>query len=916
MAPFVNRAGALASLSEHAAFLDEGHGSTVLVQGEAGMGTSALVAHWLGARTDLQVLTVRGVEREADLPFAGLAALVQPVLGLIDDLPEPQPASLRAALALGPAAGGDRFTAFVAVVGLLASAARRSPLLVAVDDAHHLDPSTAAALAFASRRLADDPVLVVLAGRPEAFAGGAFDHGTTIDRLSLGYDDARRVLDASATVPIHPAVAARLLPVAQGNPAALVALGSMLDPDELRGRRPLPEPLPVGAAFEAAVARRIADLPHPTTQALLLLAAGAADGDHEVRRALTATGVGGEVLAPAEREGIVELVDGRYRFRDARLRSAIYRTSAAPDRRNAHEALAAAHEPGSLARALHTASASTGPDEEVASALEAAAIDAGRRGDAAASWRTWERASELSTTETERARRLIGAAGAALELGSPDAAQRLLADVEPHLVEDLRPSRDLVQGRLLVVSGRPDAAVEVLTTRADELAGPDPAGAAALLLDAVPAMLRSGRIGTATTLARRSSELARAGGDDRLEARSAVALGAALAAAGDPSGGRDLLDRFPAVLDREGEVASAPFLADTAALALVRLGDHGEAGALLDRLARAVGDASAPHAAPGILSVQGFLAYRAGRLAEAAAASSAAVQIADETGQPGLVPFPLGTLATVEGMRGDEASCRAAAARLSGLGLLPEGRGHDVVARAALGLLELGLGRPDDAVAVLAPLRATLDRSRPSVLMWEADLADALIRTGRSDDAGPVIASLEAAAEGADDDRARAAVARLRALLAPDDDREPLSEHAVAAFRELGLTFGLARSLLDLGAWLRRSRRRRAARAPLQEALERFEAMSSTSWSSLAAAELERCGGPDRDRTGGGVLLTPQEQQVAALFADGASNREAAARLFVSVRTIESHLSRIYRKLGLRSRSELTRWVGQSLREV
>jgi DNA-binding CsgD family transcriptional regulator len=425
-------------------------------------------------------------------------------------------------------------------------------------------------------------------------------------------------------------------------------------------------------------------------------------------------------------------------------------------------------------------------------------------------------------------------------------------------------------------------------------------------------MLRSGRIGTAVAATSRAADLvaSAAPADPQVEARSAVALGAALAAAGDVAAGRPLLDRHVDVVALEGWVAAAPFLADTVVLARIRLGDHEAARHMLERLATEIGRASAPHAVPGVLAMEGFLAYRAGQLTDAAVAASAAVQLADETCQPGLVAFPLGTLATVEALRGDEASCRAAAGRLADLSRHQEGgAGHDVVARSALGLLELGLGRPDRALVELEPLAALLDRARPSVLMWEADLADALIRSGRTQDAEPVIANLEEAATRAGDARAAAAVARLRALVAPEDERSVASGHAIAAYRELGLRFGLARSLLDHGGWLRRTRRRKAARAPLDEAMAIFEAMGATSWATMAATELDRCGAGPRPPATPVDQLTPQERQVARLVADGASNREVSARLFISVRTVESHLGRIYRKLGLRSRSELSRWA-------
>ena len=910
MPSLVNRGEELAALARHAEVLGVGRGRTIVICGDAGQGASALLQHWLDAQTDTRVLAVRGIESEVDLPFAGLAGLLKPVLGHLDDLVEPQGAALRAALALGPATGHDRFTVFVAVASILSRAAQDGPVLVAVDDAHHLDPSTLDALAFASRRLEDDPVLVVLAGRTAALAVAPFAHATSIDLPPLTPDDAKSVLQQTTEDPIHPAVSQRLVDAARGNPSTLIALAAMLDPEVRRGRLPLVDPLPVGSMIEAQIERQLADLPLETRRALLVIAVGAADEPDEVIDGLAAAGCGTDALVPAERIGFVDIVDGRYRLRDSLLRAAIYHGSAAPDRRMAHGAMAARIDPGSMRRAGHLDAGCVGTDEAVAAALELAAIDAGGRGDATSSWHAWERAAARSPGTADRSRRLLGAAEAALRVGSPDAAQRLLVDVEPHLGDDDRRRWDLLRGRLLLVTGRPEAAATVLDARAAQLEREDPVQSGALLIEAVPALLRNGRIGAAVTLARRAVDLVGPCAGEVVEARAAVALGAALAAAGDTAASRVLLERHVDLVALEGWAAAAPFLADTLVLAHIRLGDFDRAGEILDHLAHAIGEASAPNSVPGVLAMQGFLDYRTGRLADAAAASSHAVQFADETGQPGLVAFPLGTLATVQAMRGDESACRAAAARLAALGDEQEGgRGHDTVARSALGLLELGLGRPDRAVAELEPLSRSQRRSRPSVVMWEADLADALIRTGRTDDARSIVDALDVAADRHDDDRAGAAATRLRALLAPPDEREAALEQAVTRARELGLPFSLARSMLDHGGWQRRRRQRKAARGSLQGALTHFEAMGATSWASLAAAELDLCTGSSRPSAVTTDPLTPQERQVATLVAHGCSNREVAARLFVSVRTVESHLGRVYRKLGLRSRSELARWA-------
>lgn len=909
MQSFVNRDGELAALAALTELLDDGRGATVALTGPAGQGKSALLERWVGGLEDIDVLTARGVESETELPFAGLAELLVPVLDRIDELPDPQPAALRAALALGPATGGDRFTAFMALVGLLSVVASARPVVVAVDDAHHLDPSSLDALAFASRRLADDPVLVVLVGRDDAPATAALAHAVRLEIGPLATEDARRVLHQAAPTAVHPAVATRLLDAAGGNPSALVDLATVLDPDELRGRVPLADPLPVGADLEAAFGRQVAGLPRSTQQALLLVAVGAADGPGDLDRALDASGLSIDDLVVAERAGLVHLVAGRYRFRTPLVRSAAYHHASPPDRRAAHQAMADAAEPGSAPQAWHLAAAALGPAEPIGAAMERAALEATARGDAATSWHAWERAARLTPPGAGRGRRALGAVAAALAAGSPAAAERLLAEVDADLGTEDRTRADLLRGRLLVVTGRPDAAARELAERAELLADDDPTSAAALLLEVIPSMIRNGRITTAVTLARRSAELvAPAGRDDRIGARISVALGAALVAAGDVTAARPLLDRHLDVVALEGWVDAAPFLADTEALARIRLGEYVAARSFLDRLAGAIGEASAPGAVPGVLAMQGFLAYRTGRLAEAAAACAAAVQLADETRQQGLVAFPLGTLATVQALRGDEAACREAADRLARLGDVQEGgRGFEIVARSAVGLLELGLGRPDEAVGVLEPLAARLDRARPSVVMWEGDLAEALIRTGRPDEADPVIAALSSAAERAHDERAAATVARLRALRAPDDQRDATSQDAIARYRNLDLGFGLARALLDRGGWLRRARRRKAARPHLEEAFDRFQAMGADAWAALAATELDRCGAP-RPSSGTTDPLTPQERQVATLVAAGSSNREVSARLFVSVRTVESHLSRIYRKLGLRSRSELAAW--------
>ena len=921
----------------------EGRSGALLLHGPPGIGKTELLRYAVEEAAGFRLLRARGMESETDIPYAGLAELVAPLLPHLDEIPEVQATALRGALALGPAIPGDRFTVPAALLSLLARAADEQPVLAIVDDTQWLDEPSLEAFLFAGRRLGQEGVAMLGAIRDDATKLEV----PWLERLRiepLADDEARALLDAA----VAPGVAARLIATAAGNPLALLEIPGLLSAGQLAGREPLEDPLRPGTNVERAFAAAVEALPEPTRKALLLAAAASTRRLDAIGRGLTAAGLALSDLDAAEAARIVVLADGEAEFRHPLLRSTVYHSASLPERRAVHRALAAATDDAE--RAWHLAACAVAPDEAVAAALEQAAFDARARGAHATAARDLGRAAQLTPDDEPRANRLLKAAEDSVRCGEAERARGLLEEAatrtrDPLLAADIERMRGHVEMR----RGSPLAAHERLVTEADRVRTRDPRRAAAMFLEASVAHMMTGDVEAMIASAERARALS-AGGEPAVELLATAVIGEGQIALGDTAAGAALLKATEPYL-MEADPLAIVEIVGMAGHASIWLEDWDAAARILSRVLGAARAASAVSALIHPLAVQAHLDLRRGRWAPALAGASESAELAEDTGQVALLPHSLAALTLVEASLGHEVDCRRHIAR----GLeLATGETDTIDLHAALGLLELGLGRIPEAIEALETgHRQMLHRGLcSSVVLLRGDLAEAYVRAGRREEAEAVLARLEppgaangggepnrGAANGGGDPRAgalgregdrgggephaagprwpRAAAARARALLAPDDQLRAAFDAALVLHDGLPMPFERARTLLALGERLRRAKQRADAREPLTAALDVFERLGARPWAERARAELRATGGQASGRRtqAAAEQLTPHELQIAVLVAQGMTNREAAAALFLSPKTIEYHLGQIYRKLDVRGRAQLARLLAMELPE-
>lgn len=908
-----------------------GGSGALLVSGESGIGKSALL-HEAGRRAatgGATVLRARGWESEAEIPYAVLLDLLRPVLGQLDRIPSVQATALGAAMALSEPSAHERFAVPAGVLSLLATVAADAPLVAFVDDVQWVDAASRDALLFAARRLGEDGVAIVFAQRDGT--GEEVDvPGMERIRLGgLGRDDAVALALAAGAGLVRP-VAESLAEQTGGNPLALLETPTLLSDAQRAGREPLDGPLPPVSSIARALDLRLAELPGRARQAMVLAAAMQTDDQPTFVRALVAGGLPGDALAPAERAGLVAVADERVAIRHPLLRSSAYHGASDAERRAAHRALADAVRDPRL-RAWHLALAAFEPDERVAADLDDAARDARVRGGHAEAARAWDRAAALSPAPADAARRRVEAGAAWLDAGHPDKALTSIERVDAEEAGDALAHAARRIAAQVELRRDPPTARRLLVAEADRLAATDRATAAALMLEASVAHMISGDMAALVADVRRANELA-ADVQPVVATIADVVVAEAQIALGSVAEGDALLAAHLDWLLAADPLALGIEVVGMAGCCSLWIEEWARAEAILDRCIAAAREANAFGALVYPLAGRAQLDFRRGRWRKALAGADEAVTLARVTGQDAILAFALAVLAEVEAGRGD-ADAQVHADESAALCERFGARAVLIYALRARALDHLAQQRIEaaiDACEQASALAEQIQMGAAGVVMWMPDEVEALVRAGRADAAEAALERFlpRAASGGA---WGPAAVERCRGLLATAAEADAHFARALELHETDGQPFEAARTALLWGERLRRDRRRARAREPLTRALQAFGALGAEPWRARAERELTATGGelptagaatraqglpaagvPNARPAGDAGIeeLTPAELRVGMMVAAGHRNREVAAALFLSTKTVERHLTVIYRKLGVRSRTELANAVG------
>jgi len=883
-----------------------GVGGALVFMGEPGVGKTALLEDTLTSLGEMRVLRATGLEAERHIPFAGLLQLLRPALDRLDGLSAPQAAALSGALALTDAGTGssDRFVIGAAVLSLLCGYAEEEPVAVVVDDLHLLDRPSAEAIVFAARRLAADPVLVLVGLRTSE--ADRLVAGLPVLQLSgLGRDDATELVTRRAGGRLAPGRLEPLLALAEGNPLALLELAG----DDLDTLATDPSDLParVPDTVTEAFARRLDRLDEACRTALLV--AAVCGGDLLVSsRACSSLGVDVETLAAAEDVGLMSVTSGRITFRHPLVRAAIYSRAGARERRTAHRAVADVL-PDSDAdrRAWHLAEAVWQPDAEVSDLLAESAERARARTAYSVASGTFERSARLTPDRERRAERLLSAAEWAWTAGLTERALGLLEAHGRERPEAPGRMRELaLRGAIAARTGHVRDAREMLMAAAD--LATDPNEETVILADAAHANFYLAGATTALSLARRLAELAPAVTDDRARALGLIAMGSARILGGEPGGADDLRAAVPLLRATPALYADPLRLALVMQVPLYLRDTTGGSGAVRD-LVEVVRDRAGIGAMPAVLWHLAREQATTTAWTEAEANYTAVVRLAEETGQVTEQVMALAGLCWLESRRGRAELCRGHAAGVLGTPATSQLHMAEAWVRYALGDLELSLGEPARAANTLRELVHMLEvhELADADLVPAAELVDALLRLGDVPEAAAVASSYERVARGKGQPWALARAERARGLLADDESAPRCFEAALEAHAATLDRFETARTRLAYGERLRRAAMRLRARDQLRVALDDFEDLGAARWAERAAVELAATGETVQRRGADPrSSLTPQELQVSLLLVDGRTTREAAAALFLSPKTVEYHLRKVYTKLGIGSRSELT----------
>ena len=882
----------------------DGRGGVLVVHGDPGIGKTALLDYIRETSSDFRALRATGVEQEIEIDYAALQQLCSPILDLIERLPEPQRDALAVAFGLSPGKAPSQFLVGLAVLGLLAEAAEERPLLCIVDDAQWLDGASARALTFVARRLLAERIALVFATRETNDALTRFQQLTV---GPLGRRDARALLQSVLPAALDESVLERIVAETGGNPLAILELPSGLTPAQLAGGFGLPAAVPLSTGIERSFMRRFSNLPRDARRLLLLAAAEPVGNPALLLRAARLLGIAETVAQTVESEGFLTL-DGTVVMRHPLVRSVIYKAADSTERREVHRALAEATDPqlDPDRRAWHRAQAASVPDEEVAAELECSAARAQARAGFAAAAAFLERAAALTPEPVRRSQRALVAAQTKFRAGALDNALALLASTDDSALGELDRARvDLLRAQIAFVSTRGSDAPAMLLRAADRLAPLSHPLACETYLEALSAAMFAGC-------------LALPGGTT-----FDVAMSVKAGLHPSPANGLELLLEGIATLITEGFEPAVPILhrsfrafdaggmpvdeqvrwkwlptilsahvwddARWLAICAPHVRIARETGALAE-LALALGQRVYIHLFTGELSTAASLVDE--------------IQAASEITGGHLAPYGAVGLAALRGRESEV------------LALIERNRA-DVVRRGegiglsvfdwAQAVLYNGLGRYEEART--AARRATEYAHDFATGNWAmVELIEAAVRAGTPEVAESAHSRLAEMARVSQTDWALGIAARSDALLAGAERAEALYVEAIDRLSRCRIAVDLARAHLLYGEWLRRHRRRVDARTQLRTAHEMFSEFGMEAFVDRARVELEATGEHARRRSVDSLAqLTPQEAQIARLVAQGNTNREIAAQLFISPSTVEYHLHKAFRKLGVKTRTQLAR---------
>ncbi|HEY7010494.1 MAG TPA: AAA family ATPase [Jatrophihabitantaceae bacterium] len=875
-------------------------GGALVVHGVAGSGKSTLLAAAVAAASNMTVLHTQGVESESPLAFAALQRLLWPLRKSMETLAPPQRAALRAAF--GEAEGeGDRFLVLLATLSVLAEAAEERPVVAVIDDAHWLDEASAAALLFVARRLQVERVALLFATRDGDTSG--FDSGE-LPALSLGGlsgEAAGELLRSHTAGGVDDAVRDQLVSATAGNPLALTELSEVLSPDQLSGRDALPEQLPLSGGVERAFLDRYRKLPEAAQRFVLVAAADDTARLSVVRGAADRLDVGDDALDAVERAGLLRVDVHVVSFYHPLVRSAVYRAATSSQRRTAHRALAEALSGDADRRAWHLAAAIDRPDETVVAALDAVGDRAAARGGHEAAAEAWARAAELTVDQAARARRLFAAAQSSWLGGKPAQAAALArsADVDA-LDPALRTRVLLLRGQIEWNTTSLNGGYEFVVAAAKTARSVDEAMARQLAMLAASLSAWGARSTGDIDPAALVPPVPTDASTNVLVVAHLLAGFKAVTAADWAAAAEAFRQAFGLV---DGQDVHDHLVQPNLGIAAVHVDDDARGLRLHEDQLTAARRSGALSMVEHALTRGYHFQLATGAWSAAGTAAAEALTLTTSTGQTGLTALPNAQLAVMAALRGDTS---AAERHLTQAAATREAHPTGIVDVLVADFLHwtrglLAAPKPASAVQHLDQITAPAMRRLAAV-----DRIETAVRAGRVDLARAWQAEIQDFADGTGLESAVAAAAHGAALLAEPADADRHFARALQAHHQSPRLPNRARTELAYGEHLRRARRRVDARHHLRSALTLFEELGATPYAERAAQELRASGETARRRDVSTTTnLTPQERQVAALIRQGLSNRDAAAQLFLSPRTVDFHLRNVFSKLGVTSRAEL-----------